>query len=233
MRCQVTFLHNSGLPKDSITNSFALTTKGGSTEDSASSAFTVELDAFYSAIGSWLSDEYAWDVGTAEYISMETDRPRLPFKTQTISATGVSGTNIRMPAELALCCSLEGERTSGVNMRRRRGRFYVGPLNVETSGNQSRPSSALVAALSSALDGLITASLSDYELCIYSRYTHYKVPVGSNITDKDENGDPLYDEDPDFLAGSYTPVVRAWVDDAWDIQRRRGLSPSTRTIVEV
>ena len=230
IRVQITAPHSNGLPRDAITNSFAITPTGAASRTDAASAFTTEAQAFYSAIGSVLSDEYQWDAMIAEYVDLEDNQPRIPFQTDSLGATGVTGSPNRMPAELALVCSLEGARVSGANMRRRRGRFYVGPFNLATD-NYGRPPSTLVSGLAVALDALITNAT--YTLCVYSRYTHHGVPIGRNIGETEENGAPTFPEDEGQLPDAFTPVVRAWVDDAWDTQRRRGLGPTARTVVTV
>lgn len=102
------------------------------------------------------------------------------------------------PPEVALCTSYASQVPAGVNAQRRKGRIYVGPFTATQSGRV--PGAPLIDTLSKATKDLVT-DLADNgtPLCVWSR------------ADK-----ALY------------PVVRGWVDNAWDTQRRRGIQPSSR-----
>jgi hypothetical protein len=109
-----------------------------------------------------------------------------------------------LPPELAICVSFRAALASGVNAARRRGRVYIGPLsdNAREGGGDPQVASAARIALAQDADDLLTASnaSADWSWGVYSR------------TD-----------------GILRPVVAGWVDDAFDVQRRRGLEPTTRS----
>lgn len=94
--------------------------------------------------------------------------------------------------------------------QRRRGRLYIGPLQVAagaTGANQSRPVAAFRTNCTVGfrlLAQAITAYNPIYSLGVWSK------------------------ADADVY-----PVVAGWMDDAWDTQRRRGVEPTTRTTFTV
>jgi len=211
--------------------SWAYKGNGTNTRTEAATALTTSVDNMLSTLGSFLADDYQWDQASMEHFDMEEPQPRVPFTTQAVTPTGVTGSGVRLPSEVALVCSLQGSTGSGLNMRRRRGRFYLGPFSVASGTDQHRPTSTMLSTVSGALDTFITST--SYVLCIYSRYTHHGVPVGRSISEKNQDGTLVFPEDPELLANAYVEVVTAWVDDAWDTQRRRGVGATGRTVVDV
>ena len=226
IRVQVTIPHATGLPEDSVVNTFAITNSAPSTRLDAAQAFALELDALYTAVASFLHTDYSWNAITVESIDLLDPRPRIPFHLTTIGAGTIPATANNWPAEVSVCLSLVGLNESGANMRRRRGRVYIGPLQIVT-GDQPMVPGTLVTTLANAGANLMVNPA--YALCVYSRYTHYGVPVGRNIGEKNSAGDPVFEEIPDALPSSFVPVTGVYVDNAWDIQRRRGLKPTVRT----
>jgi len=222
---KVTVPHNTGLPEDAVTNSFALVPAEGVARATAATAFTAELDTFYTALSAWLSSQYQWTAMQVEYVDLLDDRPRLPFVTQTFGISAVSTTQYDLPAEVSLCLTLVGSTSSGENARRRRGRVFIGPLQYV---GQDLPTSSMTLATLIANAGLALTTNASYQQCIYSRYTHYSVPVGRNIGEKDGSGNPLFTEQPEALPSAFVPVDGVYVDNAWDIQRRRGPKATAR-----
>ena len=124
------------------------------------------------------------------------------------SATG-------LPDEACVCLSYHGDLTDiseedGATRpaSRRRGRIYFGPLYagaVSTgAGLPTRPLGALVSDLLDAADDLLAASEAAATwswVCAHASGT---------------------------AGWSVVPVVGGWVDNAWDTQRRRGMSATTR-----
>lgn len=116
------------------------------------------------------------------------------------TATLTPGTTGILPQELALCVSFEGAKSSGVEQAHRRGRIYLGPLDAGVA-TSDRPASAARTAIAAAGSALETAAFAA--------------------------GTPWVVYSPTL--GSSTNVTNGWVDDAFDVQRRRGLRPTTRT----
>lgn len=105
----------------------------------------------------------------------------------------------QLPSEVALCMSFQGVRVSGENQARRRGRVYLGPLGITVTGG--RPDSTAITAIAAAGGQLLSDSdnATNYTWSVYS------------ATD-------------DLLVA----VNNGWVDNAFDTQRRRGISPTSR-----
>jgi hypothetical protein len=121
----------------------------------------------------------------------------------TLGGTGGSP----LPRELAICLSFYADR----NLRRQRGRVYLGPINTSAIGNTGNDMTVEVAARNTIRDAAITLMNATPTWCVWSEARQAEVvPGGGNF--------------------GAQPVTAGWVDDAVDIQRRRGLKTSTRTI---
>lgn len=132
--------------------------------------------------------------------------PRSPIHENIYDPTAFTGGGTNLPQEIACCLSYAAAPVSGVPIARLRGRLYIGPLRSTTvtpggsvSVNSSVDADFRGVLLQAAADMAAQASTAGYEWIVYS---------------------------PTLNAGH--PVVRTWSDDAWDVQRRRGLRPSSR-----
>lgn len=107
------------------------------------------------------------------------------------------------PPELALCVSFQASPFSGIPQARRRGRVYLGFFDVAVIGTTGRPSSTLNTAAVAFGQGLLDASQAapDWEWVVWST----------------TNGAPYI-------------ITNGWVDDEFDIQRRRGRLPTGRSL---
>lgn len=226
-RAIMTCPHDSGLPADSVVNTWAFTCEDAVTLGGGAIAITSALDAFYTSMNTRLSSQYNWNAATLEVINMLDDRPRIPIFSINLSYGGETTSAVDYPAEVAVCLSFKGATESGVNARRRRGRVYIGPVQFVTSDHPN-VDTGFMTDLRDAGVALRDTALITWS--VYSRYTHYGVPVGRNIGEKDELGEPVFDEIPDALPSSFTPVDSVWVDNAWDTQRRRGPKATTRLV---
>lgn len=214
MRAQVTIPRDTLVPADNVVNTlyFDGDDQGfGSTDAEYHSAVVTMLQAFYQAIDLYLSPVIA-SPATIKIYDMRDAEPRVPEHTNSIALTPGGGSG--MPEEVAICCSFRGAVASGVNMARRRGRIYLGPLdsgNGIITGGAYRPGStllnAIAAAASTMQNGLDTVSGEHVSWAIYSPTT-------------DLTG---------TLDDAFEDVVDGWVDNAYDTQRRRGPAASSRT----
>jgi hypothetical protein len=129
----------------------------------------------------------------------------------------------QLPSEVAMCVTIIGQGRdqvspevadnldpSGVDdadiardrpMQRRTGRIYVGDFSIGAVGSDGRPTSALRSRL------LAGAAALDAELEL----------VGCSLAVWSRKNATMYE------------AVGAFVDDAFDTQRRRGLAPLVRT----
>jgi hypothetical protein len=108
------------------------------------------------------------------------------------------------PAETAICLSYATVDNPDASLPRRRGRVYLGPLAASAT-NAARPD----------------ATLRDYVLDFGEKLA--QVGFASNTTWKMRSK----------LDNLYIKIESIWCDDAWDTQRRRGLSPTLREVRDV
>lgn len=162
------------------------------------------LETFYSTISPVLSDLVSPDDGnTIKFFDMSDPEPRVPFRDREFVITDDFGTG-RLPAECCICISFHGDPVSGANMKRRRGRIFIGPISpdaVNVEGGDVRVDLTERTLLAESFEEMVgAAALVGAELCVFSRADS-----------------ALYG------------VVGGWVDNAVDIQRRRGSTATART----
>lgn len=126
--------------------------------------------------------------------------PRVPLNESTQNY-GATGTT-SLPGEVAVCLSYQAAPLSGVPQARRRGRVYIGPLNNGMVGTTGRPDNSIITTLRHCGRRLLAASNAapSTDWVVYSQ-----------------------------LMGTAADVVGGWVDNAFDTQRRRGQSATTRS----
>lgn len=116
----------------------------------------------------------------------------------TFTMTGLPTSTSAGPPEVALVLSYQGEKISGLPQARRRGRVYLGPLAAMTD---SRPPSGLINFAENAGQALLDASNAATDWT----WAQYSPTNGSGIN-----------------------VTNGWVDNEYDIQRRRGRKATAR-----
>lgn len=196
---QVTIPDTSGLARDARVNTWHVQAD----TEPLSADFAGQCTAFrnfYQAMsGSW-SNRVATTGNSVKFYDLSDPKPRVPVYEGNLGTLTVSASDTG-PLELCLCISFQGTPVSGVPQARKRGRIYLGPLSKGTIG-YDRPQSALRSAMASAASTLLAASLDTGAGAL---------GVWSGV------------------ANAFTPYTGGWIDDEWDIQRRRGQRPTTRT----
>lgn len=219
-RVQVIIPHDNGLPEDAVINTWHYSIAGSGDRAVLASDFEAQLDAFYTGwVTTMASSAMDWTQIVTKHYDFLEDQPRLPFYEGTITPGAPTASLGDWPAEVSVCLSMQGLSESGVNMRRRRGRVYLGPFAGGASDWPLFPNAyadQIATAADSAFFGTGVAQLS-----IYSPYTHHGVAVGDKLTKE-------MPEIPDFLPASFNEAERVWCDNAWDTQRRRGLKATYR-----
>lgn len=218
VRCQVTFTDNTGLPENWVVNTFHFGKAIADSFEQAAAKLVPLVGAFYEngltspatypSIGSYLAS-YLTRAYTLKFYDMSLlSGLRLPLTwTRTLPAAAAT-TNLA--SELACAITYAGAPPiTGV----KRGRVYIGPFN-STAANQgsattyARPLNAMVDAFRYHARALANAcealTPAEYSWVIYSRKAEGK-----------------------------TPVDTGWVDDEWDVQRRRGHDATTRATYAV
>lgn len=162
---------------------------------------TTALKDFYDDFGSYISPSITQNGHMVKYYELPGSVPNYPFEEDSWNlAVAPSGT--ALPSELAVCLSFQGDRQAGFPQARRRGRVYLGPFDTgSTTGD--RPSSALLTAL-----GTAAATFA----------ANIDALTGQNLWAVWSPSDQVT-----------VPITDGWIDNAWDIQRRRGVVYTSRT----
>lgn len=203
----------SGIAEDRYVNTFYAE---GPTpaDDAAYLAVAVSITRFYSAVAPtatfgvnhYLSNEMSGPGETVKIYNMADPHPRAPVFTHESDPTFDSpGDNL--PGEVAVCLSYAGTAVSGLPPARRRGRIFIGPLQVracETSGDNTVP----------CRPALI--------------FRQNLVKSAQNLKDELFDGSALVWSMWSPTSGSMLNIVRVWADNAFDTQRRRGVDPNSR-----
>lgn len=194
----------SNLPEDRIVNVFHFSTDGEYDDDRVTAH--VAVDDFYTGanivqpIGAYLSAWVQRICETRTY-NLEDPKPRLP-QVGAITLPAPSQAS-GLPEEVACCLTLQGAIPPAASARRR-GRLYIGPLNLTaatfgTALVASRPSDIFVNDLVVAATRLRNNSLG---WAIRS-----SLPVQN-----------------------FVEVDHGYVDNAFDTQRRRGPRTTSRVL---
>lgn len=199
MRAQVILHMDTPDPEDYVTNSWCF---DGTDPATDITGLTTCLKDFYDDLtGAYMSSDLAQNGHEVKFYDLPGPVPNYPVDETTFNlASNPSGSPL--PSELAICLSFQGVRTPGFPQRRRRGRVYLGPwgASANTSG---RPTAALVTVIANAAATFASNVLalgSDTVWAVWSGADQAAVGI--------DNG---------------------WIDNAWDVQRRRGLEDTSRT----
>jgi hypothetical protein len=201
----------SNLPEDRFINTLHFSVAGIGPWETAADVIAQEVLAAYAALPAGFFSAGIQFTATAKLYNPEDSEPRPP-RTAYATGMGPGGTsgpyeksmpvgNSRLPSEVALCLSYYTDQ----NIKRKRGRIYLGPLNTTMlDSSTGRPSQT---AMNGAL--ALATRLSDVGT------EFYDWQLVSRVND------------------TRTRIEHAWVDDAFDTQRRRGIAASTRVTANV
>lgn len=202
---QMTLPAVTGLPRDAIVNTFALTS--GVTVPATLAA---DIEQFWNEPISGLpsvslSNYIAGSVSRVDEVEivaydLTEAEPRTPIPVDGFLLE--SGTSFALPQEVSLCTSIAAAAAAGSPPARRRGRMYIGPLvtdALEDGATPARPAGTLVDLLAQSTERLCIAL--DGRFGVWSR--------------------------ADDVVRA---VVRGWVDDEFDTQRRRGWESTYREL---
>lgn len=198
-RVQLSFPAVSTVSEDTVTNTWHFTMTD--INETNTNAVQTALVAFYEALDGFKSPLQSWQTARMKIYDMDDPEERVPLYDE-LFGTSSTAQSSSLPPECCMVLSFHGEYVSGFSQARRRGRIYFGPLSSPViSGTTGQFTSTLTTAAATAAGTLLTASdaASDWAWVVWS-------PTGSTAY----------------------PVVDGWVDNACDIQRRRGLKSSVR-----
>lgn len=201
-RTQVVLSGSSTAPEDVFVNTYWF----NSIQPNKEAQLAVVAPAFddlYSGFASFMNG-YLRSPFQVKVYNMADGEPREPA-TADISWPGGGTTGIsNLPFELAVCVSFHGAPPFSP---RRRGRVYIGPLNTK-----SLESGAAINALHDS-----TCWGNSFNIQLGAGFEQFRTSsAGGDWVVHGKGGD--------------VPIIGGWIDDAYDIQRRRGQDATRRMI---
>lgn len=203
LRVQVVIPATSSVPTDACVNNwgFQVAATGVATFQAISTA----LKTFYDSWANFRGAGMAWTQARAKIYNLSDPKPRVPLSDNLLGLSSAVASNM-LPREVACCLSFQIERVSGANMRRGRGRVYLGPFGLLANNSSTgRVDNTFYNAVRTGAQALLDASGTDplYAWAVVSEATGESTAL---------------------------PVHDGWVDDAFDTQRRRGPAALTRVV---
>ena len=205
-RALTTLQWASGLPQD-VTVNTSYWIAPGSLNDF--SEIADRLINFYDGWSQYMAGIIPTSGHTIRLYNMADAEPRVIQYEEPFTLPGASATG-GLPCELAVCLSYAADPFSGIPPSSRRGRMYLGPFDT----------TALAAGTASAPATVNTSMLGT----IAAEAALLQVPLNEE--------DVVWAQYSDKL-GLTNPVTSAWLDNEWDIQRRRGVEATSRTTVSL
>jgi hypothetical protein len=219
----VTLAHKNGLARDSVVNSFTFRTPGDFIDPLDAGKIEAALNGFYNDVHAPGSASLASKLGVSmsrtvapivRHFDVTNDLAGTPAGSPVfmglLTNLDVNVSANGLPNEMALCLTAAADFGADVEFApgsrpraRDRGRVYLGPFNTDAM-ESSGPGSATVPS-PGIIDVIVGAGQflmddPDTEWVVWSR-----------------------------RAAGVKTVTSAWVDNAWDVQRRRGERPTAKT----
>lgn len=194
----------TGAPEDAATNTLYFVTPDGTTDAVSVTAINARLNTFYGAIGGIFSKVLV-SPGTVKHYAMADPTPRIPVGTGSVSWTA-SPTGQNLPEEVAMCLSFKAANVSGANEARRRGRIFLGPLNVNCTAQSTGAAWTIWQSSTRTLVANAAAAMANPA-------TNLATWVQYSETD-----------------GQFHFIAGGWIDQQPDTQRRRGHRLAGRTL---
>lgn len=203
-RAQVVIHTADGIGANFVTNTWHCNDDG----INGSGDFAAALVEFYRSMVLYYPNTIAIGPHEVKVYNLDDPLPRAPVLELPWSfATAPTGDPL--PSEMAVCLSFQAEKESGVSQARRRGRVFLGPLDA-TTNTSGRPLVNMLTAIAAAAQVLLDESNApgSWVWAIYSP----TIAAGGGLASQ---------------AVSF--VDNGWVDNAFDVQRRRGIDSNFRT----
>lgn len=200
---QVTLAAVSGVSEDSVVNTYHV--DASALDELTTEGIALMLETFYGDMANYISNLQSRAAGNLiKFFDMTDPEPRVPIREREFTFSGTGGAT-PLPTECAICVSFAATPESGTPAGRRRGRVYIGPLSnntVATVDGSARVTATCRSDFADAATTLVTQLGADdfAPLQIYSR-----------------------------ADAVIRPVTSGWVDNAIDIQRRRGVRATARS----
>lgn len=204
-RFQHTLTMDTNVPGDSITstthwrNTSTPTSDFDNVKDIIKDFYTLAASGQAAAVQSYLSA----DIGPVCYVkayALADPTPRAPVYEGQFNISASSGT-AGLPHEVALCVSFQADREAGQRQNHRRNRFYLGPFTEAANVPGGVPESTMVSDIQKAARTMLAAA-DNADVWNWVVWSPFR--------------------------SEYYDLTNGWVDNAWDIQRRRGRAATTR-----
>jgi len=196
--CQVIFTMDSNNPADAVVNTWHFNVEAGTIDPWT--AVEPRLNTFYQAFDAYYSQKAGGRAPLTKWYNLADAKPRVPHREGALGTTITGGAD-NAPSELAVCLSYKAAFISGTPKARRRGRIYLGPWSRSIPDTDGRLDVTVHGAITTAA-GVFMAAMA-----------------------ADANNDWIVYSTVDQAGHE---VIGGWVDNAWDIQRRRGELSTSR-----
>lgn len=204
VRAQVRFQGDTNTPEDVYVNTFHFNTETDGLDQTVSDAIGADLAEFYfnsaPVAGNSIKTFLSPAIASAELRTYNLADAEPRVPFITSLTYGTASSQPPLPAEIAVCLSLQAAPPVTPS---RRGRIYIGPLNTNASAS-AQTSDARV-------DPGFRATLAEVAFRLLDTGT-YEWVIHSPTT------------------GTNPLVAGGFIDDAYDIQRRRGHEATARTL---
>lgn len=199
IRVMAVLAMDTAIPRDVSINNWHFDCDNDST---AITAALVAVGQFYQDVASIFSKHVDLSSSRFKAYNWSLPEPRPPLLDIPMGIAGPTGFGT-LPHELACCLSFQGARVAGQVQARRRGRVYLGPLDDQLKTSEGNVSTFETDKIRDAAATFLVKSVeaSTWQWVVHSTRN---------------------------LANPDTPVTNGWVDDAFDVQRRRGTDPTMR-----
>jgi hypothetical protein len=205
---QVIIPVDTGIGKDTVINNWHMNDNAlsGPTIQQKISSWHTALQTFYNSVSSIFSLDIDHANVRMKTYDLDLPVPRLPLVNEIKAITAPPAGSLTLPHEICVVLSFNSTFQSGVNPARRRGRVYLGPLNaniMQGSGGDARVASSTLTTIANAATVLKNGGTTE----------------GWDWRTRSEFSD----------ANDIPSVVAGWVDNAFDVQRSRGVTATQRT----
>lgn len=209
LRAQIRF-ESAHQAQDDMMNVFHFVGQRAEADNAADMVedFYADAGSASSPLGASFADSVLTGAYQIKVYDLEDPKPRAPIYDRDGQVNPVS--NVPVPPQCSIVLSFNSENQSGVRVQRLRNRIYIGGWTVGALDNGGYVHDNVVFRIQTAAEDMLAASQASINLS-WCTFSPTLAAGGSGVED-----------------GAF-PVVGGWVDNSWDIQRRRKIDSTQRT----